>query len=88
MLRIVKFATGKTDCIQFSLQVNETCFETIVHAGSPAFFLSKKTADFLFKSGANVKLVPISEMRIDTHYVWVRLAVALQEDHPLNANTC
>ena len=69
MLRIVKFATGKTDCIQFSLQVNETCFETIVHAGSPAFFLSKKTADFLFKSGANVKLVPISEMRIDTHYV-------------------
>ena len=56
-LEVIKFATGKTRCIEFTLRVDKTFFKATIETGSPASFINKKTADILMKSGAKVKLL-------------------------------
>ena len=47
----------------------QNTFRATVDTGSPAYFIIKKTADILVKSGANVQLLAFSEIAIDSHYV-------------------
>ena len=47
----------------------QNIFRATVDTGSPAYFIIKKTADILVKSGANVNLLAISKIPIDSHYV-------------------
>ena len=56
-LEVIKFATGKTRCTEFTLRVDKTFFKATIETGSPASFINKKTADILMKSGAKVKLL-------------------------------
>ena len=47
----------------------QNIFRATVDTGSPAYFIIKKTANILVKSGANVFLLAIWEIPIDSHYV-------------------
>ena len=68
-LEVINSATGKTKCLRTTLKTRGSLFSATVDTGSPASFISKRTAETLLQKDPNAKIISLDKNPLSTTYV-------------------